>query len=107
VLEEAASVVKVMVQGCVDCTLVLNGKVSTDTFELWRSERVVVDVNCRLATVQVDISKEITFRCVFHTNETNMKQNKRINRRVVVDVNCRLATVQVDISEEITFRCGE
>eukprot|EP00976_Prorocentrum_cordatum_P031123 633385-Prorocentrum_minimum.AAC.2 len=31
-----------MVQGCVDCSLTLNGKVSTDMLELWRSKRVQV-----------------------------------------------------------------
>jgi len=54
VLSPALTAVKLMLEGCARCTLTLEGKVLTETFEAWRCEACALHTSSPLKTVQVD-----------------------------------------------------
>jgi hypothetical protein len=53
--------VKIFVEECKNMNFVLNGKVITETLEVWKCEAVNVKVNTKVHTLQVDLCKETHF----------------------------------------------
>lgn len=54
VLGEGVAAVKLLVEGCVNTTVAVNGKVLTETIELWQCEGVAVKIASAMRTVQLD-----------------------------------------------------
>jgi hypothetical protein len=67
---------KIFIEGVKDTTIVVNGKVLTATIEAWRCENVTLQVNTKVKTLQLDISKKVSvdfdkldnFQCVVWQN---------------------------------------
>ena len=53
-------VAKILVDRCVDCTFVVNGKVMTSTLEVYKAERVAFRVGTTLKTVQADMCEGVS-----------------------------------------------
>jgi len=62
ILPQDTSVVKVLVEGCSDCLLTLKGKITTDTLEIWRCSGVQLVLDCSVATLQADLSTDISIK---------------------------------------------
>eukprot|EP01102_Stenamoeba_stenopodia_P002549 TRINITY_DN1239_c0_g1_i2.p1 TRINITY_DN1239_c0_g1~~TRINITY_DN1239_c0_g1_i2.p1 ORF type:complete len:278 (-),score=91.72 TRINITY_DN1239_c0_g1_i2:121-954(-) len=67
-IDPAAKCCKIMIENCSGCTLTFNGKITTNMIELWRCNSVKVEVNTKVLTFQVDLSKQVHL-------EFNNKQN--------------------------------
>lgn len=52
---------KVMIEGCKNCRIALNGKIITNSAELWKCDNVEVLSNVKLA-MQLDLSRQVTLR---------------------------------------------
>jgi len=51
---------KVLIESCTNLKVTFNSIVTTSTAEVWKCDNVSLSVNCKLETIQVDLSKTIT-----------------------------------------------
>jgi len=51
---------KVLIESCTNVKVTFNSIVTTSTAEVWKCQNVELSINCKLETIQVDISKSIT-----------------------------------------------
>lgn len=61
-LPAAATVAKIFVENCKDCTFVIHGRVITGHIEVWNCETLSIDVASQLGTLQMDSCKGVRVR---------------------------------------------
>lgn len=54
--------VKIMIEGCTNCQVTLNGVVITSIVELWKCDDFSLNVNAKVLTLQVDICKKLSVK---------------------------------------------
>lgn len=53
---------KVLIEGCENCFIKINGHVRTETIELWRSDNCTLFINTPVKTLQIDLCNNLTLR---------------------------------------------
>lgn len=56
---------KILIEGCEDTTIIINGKVLTSTIEVWKCKNMTLVLNTKVKTLQLDIMTGM--KCQFRT----------------------------------------
>jgi len=59
---------KILIDGCKNCKFLINGKIVTGTFDIWRCNDVDLKINVDIGTLQVDICNNLSI--TFNEKET-------------------------------------
>ena len=64
VLGGGLQVIKLSVAGCKDCTVAVKGgaKIGTEVVEAWDNEDLTLEFHCRVSSLQLDLSRNVTLR---------------------------------------------
>jgi len=70
-IDPLAKSTKILIEGCKNSTIVFNGKITTNMIEIWKCHDVKLEINTKVLTLQVDLSRNVTF--TFDTKQNSQQ----------------------------------